>query len=698
MSTLIDNHIEHLSKLSNKKICRILRIKPSNDIDKNDLITKLILDHYYGKPRLGNIIVIKSLQNGGVRDWEFNLEAIDSNNRQLDSTIPWNNDYSLMEIQNTLNHRYNNINQDLVDLLSVDDMNNSLNTDFLKKFYTYFYIGNYNRDKLCQTMKIFAKSTKKVASNGITKNKTVGKGAAGIAFLAETNSGSFEFVIKAMNNVKQYRNKSLDIGTILYKSELPLRSNIKNNHLEYLATDVMRTVELRYPGYSGYNAFISNEGLLYLNSANDNFTNQTIMHIVLNRILTQYDNDHFIYQFDAFFCENRSGLKRGTSTLTNKITLGKTNSTNVKQTDGYNIMEFADAGSLDAILDDWSKSIDIDSNYETLLFMFNDIFVQILKTLKILQQPKFAFVHGDLKTKNIFVKKDGQINLPNGQVFPRYVYKIADYDKSSITWNGIRFHNSGNLGTNIIGKLYDNLNTLDLSSTVDSNYYYLTNICPFIESCTSIINGIELESIPIRYLPIPFYSSIDVYSFVTSMLCHKIFHHFVDYCLVRSIDNEIINILKHLFTETDLNIVMDYINNTFNSNKKLDLTKYGKIIAIIKNNHIGLRKNINKIYDIYGIKLHIKETRTIVPNIILSANQNICLDKCKLNTCNIIQSTRYNRFTDQCYWKSINSETQELHISDSDQIDREIDSDEQKQIIENLFNDIKQQSKNNQIQ
>lgn len=57
---------------------------------------------------------------------------------------------------------------------------------------------------------------------------------------------------------------------------------------------------------------------------------------------------------------------------------------------------------------------------------------QVLEPLYILKDKKYGFCHNDLKTRNVFVS--GTIKDP--------IFKIADFDKSSIFWNRIRFCNT----------------------------------------------------------------------------------------------------------------------------------------------------------------------------------------------------------------------------------------------------------------
>ncbi|AQN68040.1 serine/threonine protein kinase [Saudi moumouvirus] len=649
-------YIEELSYLPKNDIKRLSRCQ-NKDLDKNVITSILASNIYLNKNRLQNISNI--YQIGGVQKWEYNLQEINKNNNDLKDSFPWDKNVSYKILRDILNQRYQNINTSLLNLLT-KDADGNIDISFLQNYYLRFYIGNYQDNNICEIMKIFSKTDGKIQTNNYNKIKTVGSGSAGKAFLVESTNGNYEIVFKKMNNIKQYRNKFLELGVVLCKYDAPVKSYPINKYFEYFAQDIVSIVETRNSGYSFYNAFISGQGdgLIYLNCSNDNFTNQTIMHIILDNILSQYYNDHYIYQYDAFFCENRSNIKIGTSSIINAATFGYSPKTNVRQADGYSILEFANAGSLYDIIENMSNIfIDIADNYDNLSFIFNDIFVQVLKTLQILQQPKYSFVHGDLKTKNIFVSFNHFIKLPQKytnqqnkktQKFPQYIYKIADYDKSSITWNGIRFYNSGNIATNLVHKIFNDIFMLNLTSITDKDFYVLTNILPMVEKCSNLLGNIEIESILIRYSPIPFYTSIDIYSFIISMMLHKLFYQFIQFTIKNSIPNEIIQILKILFNELDFAILLEYFDNYHSSSNKIDNGDYGQIIKIIKNKHINLRKNINEIYNIYGLTIQNIEQRNQTLYLDISKNGNICTSNCNDDNCKISNTINNLMPVDEC--------------------------------------------------
>ncbi len=129
----------------------------------------------------------------------------------------------------------------------------------------------------------------------------------------------------------------------------------------------------------------------------NDFVNQTCIHLILNAVLQ--DSEYYIHQYDAFFCFQNSVMY------------------------GYNIIDLANKKSLYEYLNETPITDDL----------LMDIITQICTPLAKLKTNKYSFVHADLKTKNIFVNENKN---------KRIIFKIADYDKSSIFWNGVRFHNN----------------------------------------------------------------------------------------------------------------------------------------------------------------------------------------------------------------------------------------------------------------
>ena len=363
-----------------------------------------------------------------------------------------------------------------------------------KEYYTF--IDNPNPCHLIKIMK--DKFNRSDNSTGVEyafiNIKELGKGKAGTASLLgyypSTTENKLKIAAKLMNsNQFTLTNKGsfLPLNIIYFDKEA---SNAKvarlDKNLRFIYPEnSIKEIKANYQGYEKYNIFNTNHPQykeIMLSVASDNFSNQTIMHMILEDILTKYENDNYVKQYDAMLCLTNQdkfdetqqktyvqNLKEGLTSMMGFI--GDKLNITEPEVDGLNFMEIADEGDLYGHLFEVQKKYfskirvpkDLDNNdesqfrndwniasgqgqrqelsgksyYHSLRYFFSNMIKQILMTMAILQHPKYAFVHGDLKTKNIFVaKSSGDIR--------NYVYKIADYDKSSINYNGIRFHNEGN--------------------------------------------------------------------------------------------------------------------------------------------------------------------------------------------------------------------------------------------------------------
>jgi hypothetical protein len=125
----------------------------------------------------------------------------------------------------------------------------------------------------------------------------------------------------------------------------------------------------------------------------------------------------FARQYDAFVCEGR----------------------------GYALLETANAGDLADFI------ASFDGTDTELDFAMVVAARDVLAALTVLKGTDFAFSHNDLKARNVFVhdtrsgKKGPTRGLPSGgdpDTYP-FVFKIADFDKSAISFNGMRFYNRG---------------------------------------------------------------------------------------------------------------------------------------------------------------------------------------------------------------------------------------------------------------
>ena len=361
---------------------------------------------------------------------------------------------------------------------------------------------------------------------GFVNVKELGRGAAGTASLFgyhadKTKNNNLQVAAKLMSSTQFSLTNDgdylpLEIGYVskdhiqegsYYPESGSTIGSFRNSRFLY-TDNIIKYIDSFYENYSKYNVFSTGKEKypeIFLSVSSDNFSNQTIMHMILELILSDknYGLQHsYIKQYDAMLCYNTKDTfdptlgKDWLSYLSDNATsayefVGKNLGIINPYIDGLNFMEVANDGDLYGHLfnvqkerfaeirepidlepinsdsaelnnnDNDEKSIKSTSTsssstsssssstsssstntnntsskkFKELNTFLSEVITQLLKPMSVLQHPKYAFVHGDFKTKNVFVDKGGI----NGSI----IYKIADYDKSSINYNGIRFYNSG---------------------------------------------------------------------------------------------------------------------------------------------------------------------------------------------------------------------------------------------------------------
>lgn len=312
----------------------------------------------------------------------------------------------------------------------------------------------------------------------------------------------------------------------------------------------------------------------------DNFANQTSMHYILNLILGE--SPHYIHQYDAFYCESN----------------------------GYNVIEYSNGGDLHNFLE---------HNVLTDDTLFN-IIAHVLAPLSVLKNPEYNFNHSDLKAKNVFAHRTAA-----GTVF-----KIADYDKSSITWNGYRFYNwTFNLPgtaspiTLVQDERYDTV-VYVLSSRISLQLQTMHN--PY--------------SIPMSY---------DIYTFILSLFGSSNFWNlYINDRLPR-----FKGLMHQLFRGESYYIVMGKIAQ--NHKEMVSMSHINTIL-----NGVYLQYDLSYVYEMVGLKAPQLVSAPIVSNrIVVSSDGHLCTSECRIdssrnsfrNSCNTntysrtgltLQSTSYN--------------------------------------------------------
>jgi len=408
------------------------------------------------------------------------------------------------------------------------------NLDFLNNFENYIHEGEIGgKDCLCNL-----ETTKTMELK-----KSFGKGKMGTATLYKY--GNEDVILKTINNVE---------GLKYINLEPKFRSNLSpkyyNNNPSYMFNMVLFKKNDNNTNVPGI-----------LTARSDPFKNQTCMHLILNNLLKNSEN--YVYQYDAYYCAKKE-RPSFMSYFTSKQ----------KQQNGHNLMPIAREGDLSKLIRSFETIDNMPTNF------IYEMFYQLLKPLSILKSYKYGFSHNDFKCANVFVDK----------VNDKYIFKLADFDKASIFYNGIRFCISDDMidiggWSQINSKSLDYLNFKGFEVHNDS-YYNMYSYIPNVignNLTTAISDRIAsagFNSLYTLYHYLPMHVSYDIYTFMISLLYEPIIlHNYNRY--IRDLNkkynvnnyNMIIldKILRILFYPVDYEKIKDDINKTV-----IGLVKDGK--------------------------------------------------------------------------------------------------------------------------
>lgn len=459
-------------------------------------------------------------------------------------------------------------------LMDFDVKNQKINLDYINKFGSYF---NVNIPCLCDKMvnlllNIQDENKGEVMYKG-EKNqiyfyigRKFAEGKTGVASSLCVKDKGCPYVLKGMKGVtfKEY----ISMKIMEYKGQIS-----RDNYNVWKFTD------------NSYNI---------LSAGSSGFKNQTTVHMALNNILG--DNPNYLYQYDAFYCGNQS--KQEMEVINYKNT-------------GYNITELSEYGDMSNYINNIMGEINDD--------ILVDMLRQILTPLFILKQDMYLFSHSDLKTRNVFVgiNSDGEP-----------VYQLADFDKSSIFWNGIRFYNNvydlsileylSSFGSKIIdssliteeGERYK-FNNLNYTGNEDTNL----NIANYRVQIYSMHN------------PYPIFNSYDIYTlFYSLMLEPKIYKWVID----NNKNSVFFDVFRKLWDPSQFSIVMKSLEESYHKDKLEDKVSLSYIKKKLVLHEFWLKKNVS--FLITDLKLSIPPpAEKKKPSILLkkSKNGSLCITECK---------------------------------------------------------------------
>lgn len=452
--------------------------------------------------------------------------------------------------------------------------------------------------------------------------KSFGKGKVGEAFLMETDDGQQKYIIKKIAAVEPLPTY-IGLWILLESSsDEALWSAMlqMNPSVQHNLTTFYK--ECQPP----------TKGVLVLKCGG--FTSQTCMHMLLNEILL--DNPNYVYQYDAFYCGSA----------------------------GYTLLDIANQGDLSSYLDKLPQRA-ITGSFLT------DMLSQIMSPLTILKHPMFGFVHADLKCRNVFVHIDTE-NRP--------IFKLADFDKSSIFWHGVRFHNiKGDFLSNedsswAIPKYTYKLLDFPTGRFTAVNMGCLTSagmaatIASSIRTCVRPGTEVQLYTM---HGPYGFFLTFDVYTFMIScMMEPKIWQYYrmssSESPETQGIpeggekNNGFVQFWKGLFTESQrmiLDITIDMKHDqyelepdatkpavlaqmrsiTYHSDLIFTmqgglwlLANYDDILEVAR--AAGLDIDIDTLLNTPRLKSIIEESRVALAPGVLSHGKKLCLDECKVRS------------------------------------------------------------------
>ena len=439
------------------------------------------------------------------------------------TTPIWYKNIPKME-KKQIEHFYKNRTKafrELMNLTRLPDGRYKLNLDFINYYADYFYVDNQSLSNRLP-LQLFS------------------KGSLGIVYVLYRDG--LNFIVKQIPNVKL--NLYLSLRVIELTKELCMRN-------ESFYINSFRMKKKMYSSYLSYETKFE-ESRYCLRVESNNFTNQTLLHMIINEYLG--DNPNYLYQYDSFYCLNGKNI------------------------DGYNITEFSNEGDL-------SKFIQKVILTEELIM---DIMIQIMTPLFVLKHPMIGFLHSDIKPKNIFVNI-----TPEGKIH----FKLSDFDKSSIFYKNIRFHNDHynySIKKEFMGIINLNKTPFPLHTSDSYSYYSMND--------TNLYGKVAGFHEFIMSNPEGFYSSFDIYTFFYSLILEpKIYEWMIGH--PRSIIWEMYKYLFHYDEPIEWMKFENNIQSIYEKKISGDISSIKFFWKQFKINAFKLRYDINEIYNKLGINI-----------------------------------------------------------------------------------------------
>jgi hypothetical protein len=287
---------------------------------------------------------------------------------------------------------------------------------------------------------------------------------------------------------------------------------------------------------------------LYLSIKSMPFYNEIIINLIIQRIVKDHDGllDNYLPYYN-YFITKVDGQYMGCLLMP--------------------MMDGNCANLIDTLEKKWGR----DRTKEEAYYLFVDTFMtQITRFLTHLKHPSYLFTHTDMKLENVMYKRfaypseedeprlimiDGQQYFCDGSHY--YKFYLSDFDKSAISYHGIRFYadysashpNQSLLQFVGVGSTqYASTSFLDYGQPLDTSF-------SIARLRADISYRIQVEVFAMRYIAFPFYLGFDLQSLVMSLFTwgrefSKVFTQMSK--THQKDDSFLMRLLLRLFMENDL--------------------------------------------------------------------------------------------------------------------------------------------------
>lgn len=452
-----------------------------------------------------------------------------------------------------LSSQYSDFVGMLDNLLNIN--NGLINLDFINNFYRNIY---FDIDKDFE-INVNSKTWKNDSINKYTISKYIKSPNSDIVFIQNKNLPSDQKVIKIFTKIDVDIKRIPDYLSLLIVhilNKIPILS-AQNNYIP-ITPD-----EFELFNFNCQTHFIldQNNNKLYLATRNNDAINDYIVNLILEKI----NNSSGASSSSAASSSASANIVKYHNLCVLPIT------TNDITSYRYCIVMDKYDGSIYNLINKNEKG-----NTQKNHTLLNDIIENVSLNLSVFKNYKNLFTHTDMKCENVFYKEysgsDSNSVLINGKKYKLY---LADFDKSSITYNNIRFYNDISSTNGLSKKIvdpssssiyslssikYDDYTIQDTKNRINNfndkkqHKYRLSRTFRRLQADLGTV--IETEQLYMRYNYQPYYLSFDYCSLILSLFSLQLITE------LPSIEEGLTKTISKYITtpEEDINMILNIYN------------------------------------------------------------------------------------------------------------------------------------------